>query len=122
MPGSACYDLCSGNDYLIYPNSTQKINTDLGLETPGGFGGKIYTGSTWAKKYTCVEGGVIDSDYRGKIKLIFHNHSVNWFNIVKGESVAQIFFHIREPVRSKLKILRIKPCVAGVDLDRPIKK
>ena len=65
MSGSACYDLCSTSDYLIYPNSVRKI----GLEIPGGFCGKIYTRSSWAKKYTCVEGGVIDSDYRGKIKL-----------------------------------------------------
>ena len=95
-PGSACYELCSVNDYLIYPKSCQVIITDIGLVIPNGYFGKIYTRNSWAKKYSCVEGGIIDSDYRGKIYIIFHNHSANWLNISKGQSVAQPCFHKTE--------------------------
>ena len=101
MPGSACCEIFYVNDYLIYPESCQVISTDIGLVIPNGYFGKIYTRSSWAKKYTCVEGAVIDSDCRGKIYVIFHNHSVNWLNISKGQSVAQICFHKKEPIRFK---------------------
>ena len=77
MPGSGCFDLCSAYKYLIYPNSVQEINTDIGVAIPHGFIGKIITRNSWVLKFMSVEGGVIDSDYRGKIKVIFHNKSSN---------------------------------------------
>ena len=70
----------------------QATSTDIGFAIPHGFLGKIFTRSNWALKYTSVEGGVIDSDYRGKVNIIFHNHSSDWFNITKGQSIAQIAF------------------------------
>ena len=65
-PGSGCFDLCSAENYLIYPKSVQEINTDIGFAIPPGFIGKIFTRSSWAIKFASVQGGVIDSDYRGK--------------------------------------------------------
>ena len=80
--GSGCFDLCSVDNYLIEPNSVKVINTDVGIAIPNGFLGKIFTRSSWALKFKSVEGCVIDSDYRGKIKVICHNNV----------SVAQICF------------------------------
>ena len=68
---SSYHDLCSAGEYLIYPNSVQVINTDIGIAILYVFLGKIFTRRSWALKITCVEGGVVDSDYRGKIKVIF---------------------------------------------------
>ena len=99
MPGSGCFDLCSADNYLIYPNSVQEINTDIGAAIPYRFIGKIFTRSSWALKLTSVEGGVIDSDYRGKIKAICHNKSPYWHNITIGQSVAQIAFFRNEKVK-----------------------
>ena len=86
-PGSTSFDLCSTNNYLIYPNSVQGINTNIGVAIPHSF-----TRSSWAIKFTSVEGGVIDSDYRGKIKVICHDKSSNWHKTVTGKSIAQIAF------------------------------
>ena len=40
-PGSDCFDICSADNYLIYPNSVQMIQTDVGLVISHGFFGKI---------------------------------------------------------------------------------
>ena len=73
-PCSGCFDLCSAENYLIYPKSVQEINTDIGFAIPPGFLGEIFTRSSWALKFTSVQGGVIDSHYRGKIKIICLNN------------------------------------------------
>ena len=53
---------------------------------------KLFTRSSWALKFTSVEGEVIDSDYRGSIKIIFHSKSSNCFHVKSGQSIAQIVF------------------------------
>ena len=90
--GFGCHDVCSEDNYLIFPNSVQVINTGIGFAIPHGFIGKIFTRSSWALKFTSVEGGVIDSDYRGEVKVICHNKSTEWQQINKGQSIAQIGF------------------------------
>ena len=98
----------------------QAISRDIGFAIPHGFLGKIFTRSNWALKYTNTEGGVIDSDYRGKVNIIFHNHSSNWFNITKGQSIAKIvFLEVKELDLLKLKNLRRKPRVAKKVLGQP---
>ena len=42
------------------------------------------------RKDLSVAGGVIDSDYRGNIVVIFHNYSDNWLPIHQSEKTAQI--------------------------------
>ena len=89
--GSGCYDLCSANEYQIHPN--------IGLEIPHGFIGKIFTRSSWVLKFTSVEGRVIDSGYRGSIKIICHNKSTTSYDIETGQSIAQIAFFRSEIVK-----------------------
>ena len=96
--GSGCYDLCSAGDYEISPSSVQFTETSIGVAIPRGFIGKIFTRSSWALKFTSVEGGVIDSDYRGSIKIIFHNKSSNCFHVKTGQFIAQIGFFRSEIV------------------------
>ena len=98
MPGSGCYDLCSADKYLIFPNSVQEINTDIGVAIPHGFIGKIFTRRSSALTFTSVAGGVIDSDYRGKIKVICHNKSTIFHTILSRQSIVQIVFFRSEIV------------------------
>jgi len=44
------------------------------------------------KDYIQVLGGVIDSDYRGEVKVILFNHSIHTYLYKKGERIAQIIF------------------------------
>lgn len=40
-----------------------------------------------------LKGGVIDSDYRGTIKVILHNHSNKDYHIKRGDKIAQLILH-----------------------------
>ena len=69
------------------------IGTGLAMEIPEGYAGLIYARSGLA----CKEGlapankvGVVDSDYRGEIKVALHNHSASEKTVKKGERIAQI--------------------------------
>lgn len=77
----------------IYPNSTQMISTGICMEIPEGYVGLVFSRSGLATKQglslaNCV--GVIDSDYRGEIKIALHNHSDSIRKVRRGERVAQI--------------------------------
>ena len=77
----------------IYPNSTQAISTGICMEIPESYVGLVFSRSGLATKQglslaNCV--GVIDSDYRGEIKIALHNHSDSIRKVKHGERVAQI--------------------------------
>lgn len=77
----------------IYPNSTQVISTGICMEIPESYVGLVFSRSGLATKQglslaNCV--GVIDSDYRGEIKIALHNHSDSIRKVKHGERVAQI--------------------------------
>ena len=78
---------------VINPSQTVFIGTGIAMEIPEGYVGLIYARSGLA----CKEGlapankvGVIDSDYRGEIKVALHNHSLKERVVEKGERIAQI--------------------------------
>ena len=93
-PFAAGSDLYSAeNDLVIEAGKTAMIGTGLAMEIPEGYAGRVYARSGLA----CKEGlapankvGVIDSDYRGEIKVALHNHSSERKTVKKGERIAQI--------------------------------
>ena len=88
--GSDGFDLASAQEVIIPPRPCQCIKTDIGIAIPKGYFGKIHARSIWARRFTSVAGGVIDSDYRGNISIIFHNYSDNWLQVHQSEKFAQI--------------------------------
>lgn len=64
------------------------------MQIPPNTYGRIAGRSSLAlKRMIGIGGGVIDSDYRGNIKVIvFNHHQENIFNIRKGDRIAQIIF------------------------------
>jgi len=88
---SAGYDLCSAQPRCIPPHSSAVLNTDVALNIPDGFYGRIASRSSLAAKHGIeVGGGVIDADYRGNIGVILFNHSDAAFNVGIGDRIAQI--------------------------------
>ena len=51
-----------------------------------------------------AEAGVIDSDYRGIVKVLLLNHSENVFSVQVGQKIAQIGF--LEKFDAKFEILQ----------------
>ena len=91
-PGSTGFDLYSVEDKIVLPRSSALIKTDTGFKIPNCYFGKVYARSSWAKRFTGVGGGVIDSDCRGAVLVIFFNYSDDFIQINKEDKFAQIAF------------------------------
>ena len=91
---SAGADLYSAEeDVVIAPNQTKFIGTGIATEIPAYTVGLIYARSGLACKKGLAPAnkvGVIDSDYRGEIKVALHNHGTEPQTVVKGERIAQM--------------------------------
>ncbi len=77
----------------IGPGETAVVHTGLAIEIPEGFGGFIYARSGLATKRGLAPAnkvGVIDSDYRGEIRVALHNHSKYEQSIEPFERIAQL--------------------------------
>lgn len=91
---SAGADLYSAEgEVVINPGETKFIGTGLSTAIPVGTVGLIYARSGLACKKGLAPAnkvGVIDSDYRGEIKVALHNHGTEPQTVLEGERVAQM--------------------------------
>lgn len=91
---SAGADLYSAEEEItINPGETAFIGTGIAMAIPRGKVGLIYARSGLACKKGLAPAnkvGVIDSDYRGEVKVALHNHSNTAQTVLKGERVAQM--------------------------------
>ena len=91
--GADLYACTGGEAVTILPGETKFIGTGIAMEIPVGFVGLIYARSGIACKRGLAPAnkvGVIDSDYRGEIKVALHNHSSVEGMVENGERIAQI--------------------------------
>ena len=82
-------------DLEIKPGETVMIGTGLAMAIPTGYVGLIYARSSLGSKKGLSPAnkvGVIDSDYRGEIKVPLFNQSKETQIIAKNERIAQIIF------------------------------
>ena len=94
-PGAAGADLYVLSDHAIRIGSreTAIVHTGLAAEIPAGYVGLICARSGLASKKGLAPAnkvGVIDSDYRGELRVALHNHSQYECSIEPGERVAQL--------------------------------
>ena len=91
--GSAAYDLYPLEDEEIPAHTRKAISTGLRMEIPTSSYGQITSRSGLSsKKLLDVTAGVINSDYRGVVKILLHNHSDQSHTITPGQAIAQILF------------------------------
>lgn len=93
--GSAGGDLYSAekNDVVVAPGETAFIGTGIAVEIPESYVGLVYARSGLACKKGLAPAnkvGVIDSDYRGEIKVALLNHGKVSQTIAQGERIAQL--------------------------------
>ena len=84
---------CLEAPVTIKPGRTAFIPTGLAMEIPQGCAGLVYARSGLACKRGLAPAnkvGVIDSDYRGEVKVALHNHGTEPQTIACGERVAQL--------------------------------
>ena len=83
-------DLYSDSDYTVYPNNRMLIGTGIAMEIPHNYCGVIWDRSGLAVKGITTLAGLIDSDYRGEICVLLYNILGSYFDIKKGDRIAQI--------------------------------
>lgn len=98
---SAGYDLYSTENVVIEPHQTYLISTGWAIEIELGYFGAIFARSGLAAKEglrpaNCV--GVIDSDYRGPVKVALHNDSELARSVTEGERIAQLIIIKYSPI------------------------
>ena len=86
-------DACLEEAVVIEAGKTAFIPTGIALEVPKGCAGLVYARSGLACKRGLAPAnkvGVIDSDYRGEVKVALHNHGREAQTVNPGERVAQL--------------------------------
>ena len=90
--GTAGYDLFSAENKNIKKFGCETINTDIEMKIPKGtYGRKAPCSSLTLKHQINVGGGVIDSEFTDKVKVIISNHSSKPFE-ARVDCVAEIIF------------------------------
>lgn len=95
--GDAGLDLFSSADLILESGGVKPVPTGIKMAIPPG-----YVGLIWGKSGISLKGvhrlaGVVDSDYRGEIKVVMINLSDTPFFIKKGMKIAQMLI---QPVSS----------------------
>ena len=83
---------CLEEPVTIGPGETYWVSTGIALEVPVGCAGLVYARSSLGAKRglaPATKVGVVDSDYRGEVRVVLFNHSPEPQTINPGERVAQ---------------------------------
>ena len=88
--GEAGYDLASERAYVVPAGGRVLVSTGLKMALPQGHYGQICSRSGLASKGLCALGGVVDSDYRGEVKVILNNFGKDDYHVLQGERIAQL--------------------------------
>lgn len=84
---------CLEAPVTIAPGETVFIPTGIAMAVPRGCAGLVYARSGMACKRGLAPAnkvGVVDSDYRGEINVVLHNHGAVPQTVENGERVAQM--------------------------------
>jgi len=92
---SAGCDLQSDEDLSIRPGEWRAVSTGVYLEIPTNFYGQVCPRSGLAARYGVTvlnSPGIVDSDYRGEVKVLLINLGKEEYSIKKGDRIAQLIF------------------------------
>ena len=84
---------CLEETVVIQPGEVFWVPTGIALEVPKGCAGLIYARSSLGTKRGLAPAnkvGVVDSDYRGEVKVVLFNHSKQPQTLEPNERVAQL--------------------------------
>jgi len=89
--GDAGYDISTNEEKVIYGHTSAQFSTGLSMAIPKGYVGKVVSRSGLSFKHGIEVGaGIIDSGYRGEIKIHLHNFGDFPVQFKPGDRIAQI--------------------------------
>ena len=83
-------DLYAAEGFVIEPGQGKMVSTGIAMEIPKGYVGMIADRSSMAKKGLKTAGGIVDSGYRGEVKVLLWNLSHQNYTVSPKDRVAQI--------------------------------
>ena len=91
---AAGYGVFAAETKIILPNSVASISLEVIWAIPSGYYGKFFSRTgLLIERFITVEAGLIDSDFRGDVKvLLFNHHPESTFTVCAGDRIAQIVF------------------------------
>lgn len=100
--GDAGLDLVAISSHEIAPGAGAAVRTGLAVEIPAGHAGLVLPRSGLAARHgigLANAPGLIDSGYRGEIKVLLHNAGAQKFEVSPGMRVAQLLVVAFAPLR-----------------------
>jgi len=91
--GDAGADLVASESHTIAPHERVIVGTGLAMAIPHGFAGMVLPRSGLATRSGITVAnapGLIDSGYRGELRIGLINHSEEPFAIAPGDRIAQL--------------------------------
>jgi len=89
--GAAGADLRASEAVTIAPGGRAAVPTGVRLQIPPGHVGLVWPRSGLAVRHGIdTLAGVIDSDYRGEVRVVLVNHGDEPFRIERGDRIAQL--------------------------------
>jgi len=86
---AAGFDLYSVEDIELQPGERAAVGTGISIQIPEGMVTLFWDRSGMGFKGVHRFAGVIDSDYRGELKVILFNSTRESFKINKGDRICQ---------------------------------
>ncbi len=92
-PGDAGLDLTASEAATLEPGDRRLVSTGVAIAIPEGHAGLVLprSGLAMHKGVTVLNApGLIDSGYRGELKVLLINHGAEAVAIERGERIAQL--------------------------------
>lgn len=92
-PGDAGLDLRASEPVSLQPGERRLVPTGLAVAIPDGLAGFVLprSGLAMQKGVTVLNApGLVDSGYRGELKVLLINHGAEPVTIARGERIAQL--------------------------------
>jgi dUTP pyrophosphatase len=114
-PGDAGLDLRASELARLEPGERRLVSTGLAVALPGGHAGFVLprSGLAMQKGVTVLNApGLIDSGYRGELKVLLINHGIEPVTIARGERIAQLVIQ-RVASATLVEVERLPESVRG---------
>lgn len=87
----AAIDLSSCEEIVLNPMEKKVVRTGIAMAIPEGYAGFVWDRSGLAANHSVhIMAGVVDSGYRGEIKVVMINLGKEEFKVEKGMRIAQL--------------------------------
>ncbi|KAG6506045.1 hypothetical protein ZIOFF_031360 [Zingiber officinale] len=105
--GAAGYDIAVDQEYNLKAQKQMSLTTGICIQVPKGTYARIASRSSYALQGVIIMGGVIDTDYRGGVKILAYNSSNDDIYLKKQTYIAQLILErISNPLVREVTLLQ----------------